>query len=160
MALDLDLPFMKNKTLTTWLTLLGGPLGLHRFYLFGKTDILAWLLPIPTALGLVGIVRARAIGLDDHLSWVLIPLLGLTIAACALNAIIYGLASCESWNARFNDTPLDAQDQPVAGRTVWLTVVALVFGLLMGTTALIGSLAFSFQHYFEWQVELARQISQ
>ena len=24
---------MKNKTLATWLTFLGGPLGLHRFYL-------------------------------------------------------------------------------------------------------------------------------
>ena len=151
---------MKNKTLSAWLTLLGGPLGLHRFYLFGKADALGWLLPIPTALGLYGVMRARTLGLDDHWSWVLIPLVGFTIAACALNAIVYGLASCENWNARFNATPVDAQDQPAAGQTGWLTVLALVVGLLMGTTALIGSLAFSFQRYFEWQVELARQISQ
>ncbi|MBU6292828.1 MAG: NINE protein, partial [Burkholderiales bacterium] len=26
---------MKNKTLTTWITLLFGSLGLHRFYLYG-----------------------------------------------------------------------------------------------------------------------------
>ncbi len=151
---------MKNKTLSAWLTLLGGPLGLHRFYLFGKADALGWLLPIPTALGLYGVMRARTLGLDDHWSWILIPLVGFTIAACALNAIVYGLASCEKWNARFNATPVDAQDQPAAGQTGWLTVLALVVGLLMGTTALIGSLAFSFQRYFEWQVELARQISQ
>jgi hypothetical protein len=151
---------MKNKTLSAWLALMGGPLGLHRFYLFGKADPLGWLLPVPTLLGLYGVMRARALGQDDHLSWILIPLVGLTIAACALNAIVYGLATCENWNARFNATPVDAQDQPAAGQTGWLTVLALVLGLLMGATALIGSLAFSFQRYFEWQVELARQISQ
>ena len=151
---------MKNKTLSAWLALMGGPLGLHRFYLFGKADPLGWLLPVPTLLGLYGVMRARALGQDDHLSWILIPLVGLTIAACALNAIVYGLATCENWNARFNATPVDAQDQPAAGQTGWLTVLALVLGLLMGATALIGSLAFSFQRYFEWQVVLARQISQ
>ena len=31
---------MKNKTLAAWLTFLGGPLGLHRFYLHGPTDLL------------------------------------------------------------------------------------------------------------------------
>jgi len=151
---------MKNKTLSAWLALMGGPLGLHRFYLFGKADTLGWFLPIPTALGLYGVMRALGLGQDDHLSWVLIPLLGFTIAGCALNAIVFGLATCENWNARFNATPVDAQDQPEAGQTGWLTVLALVLGLLMGTTALISSLAFSFQRYFEWQVELARQISQ
>jgi hypothetical protein len=151
---------MKNKTLSAWLCLLGGPLGLHRFYLFGKADTLGWFLPIPTALGVYGILRARHIGLDDHASWVLIPLVGFTIAACALNAIVYGLTSCEKWNARFHATPLTSASQPPAGQTTWRTVVAVVFALLMGTTALMGSLAFSFQRYFEWQVELARQISQ
>ncbi len=151
---------MKNKTLSTWLALLGGALGLHRFYLFGKADTLGWFLPIPTALGLYGVMRARHVGLDDHLSWMLIPLVGFTIAACALNAIVYGLMSRERWNARFNATALEAQNQPEAGQTSWLTIVAVVAALLVGTTALMGSLAFSFQRYFEWQVELARQISQ
>ena len=31
-------PPMKNKTLATWLAFLGGPLGLHRFYLHGFGD--------------------------------------------------------------------------------------------------------------------------
>lgn len=150
---------MKNKTLSAWLTFLGGPLGLHRFYLFGKGDTLGWLLPLPTLLGLYGVMRARLAGLDDHASWVLIPLVGFTVAACALNAIVYGLMSAERWNARFNGTPPDAP-QPEAGQTNWLTVLAVASALLVGTTALMGSLAFSFQRYFEWQVELARQISQ
>ncbi len=75
---------MKNKTVAAWLTFLGGPLGLHRFYLYGPGDLLGWLLPIPTALGLYGIERVQQLGLDDHWSWVLIPLLGFTIAGCAL----------------------------------------------------------------------------
>ena len=93
---------MKNKTLSAWLTFLGGPLGLHRFYLRGLGDWLGWLLPIPTALGLYGIERARDLGQDDPISWLLVPLLGFTIAGCALQAIVYGLMTPEKWNQRFN----------------------------------------------------------
>ena len=46
---------MKNKTIAAWLTFLGCPLGLHRFYLRGMGDTLGWLLSIPTALGVYGI---------------------------------------------------------------------------------------------------------
>ena len=92
----------RNKTIAAWLAFLGGPLGLHRFYLHGMGDLLGWMLPIPTALGVYGIERARAYGLDDGLSWVLIPLVGFVIAGCALTAIVYGLMAPEKWNARFN----------------------------------------------------------
>lgn len=92
----------KNKTLATWLTFLGGPFGLHRFYLFSFTDRLGWILPIPTLLGLYGVQRAREHGLDDPLGWLLIPLLGFTMAGCAINAIVYGLMASPAWNARFN----------------------------------------------------------
>jgi hypothetical protein len=148
---------MKNKTLAAWLAFLGGPLGLHRFYLYGMTDWIGWLLPIPSALGWYGVQRVQQFGVDDHISWVLIPLLGFTIAACGLNAIVYGLMTPDKWNARFN--PTAAADAP-AGRTQWLTIGAIVCSLLIGTTALMASLAFSFQRYFEYQIEEARQISQ
>lgn len=148
---------MKNKTLAAWLAFIGGPLGLHRFYLHGGSDTFGWALPIPTALGLYGIERVRQYGLDDVWSWLLIPLLGFTIAASALTAIIYGLTSAEKWNAKFNaGAPADAP----SGHSSWLTIGAVVASLLVGTTALTASLAFSFQHYFEYQVEEARKISQ
>jgi hypothetical protein len=148
---------MKNKTIAAWLAFVGGPLGLHRFYLKGPGDMLGWLLPIPTALGLYGIERARMHGLDDGLSWALIPLLGFTIAGCALMAIIYGLMTPEKWNARFNPrAPADAS----AGGTNWLTIGAVALALMFGATVLMASIAFSFQRYFEHQVELGRQISQ
>lgn len=148
---------LKNKTLAAWLAFLGGPLGLHRFYLHGLGDVLGWLHPVPTALGLYGIERVLQYGVDDGWSWVLIPLLGFNIAACALTAIIYGLSSPEKWNARHNpQAPADAS----AGRTNWFTIGAVVCALLIGTTALMSSIAFSFQRYFEYQIEEARKISQ
>lgn len=148
---------MKNKTLATWLTFWGGPLGLHRFYLRGLGDLLGWALPIPTALGLYGIERVLAYGLDDRLSWWLIPLLGFNIAACALTAIVYGLMPPEKWNARYN--PSHASDAP-AGQTGWLTVIGVAVALLIGTGVLMSSIVFSFQRYFESQVEEALKISQ
>ena len=147
----------KHKPLATWLTFLGGPLGLHRFYLKGFGDLLGWMLPIPTALGLYGVERVQRFGQDDQWSWLLIPMLGFTIAACALMAIIYGLMTPEKWNARFN--PQAAPDAP-PGRTNWLTIGAVVVSLLIGTTVLMSSIVFSFQRYFEYQVEEGRKISQ
>jgi len=147
----------KNKTIAAWLALLGGPLGLHRFYLHGWRDVWGWVCPLPTALGLYGIERVQRFGLDDHLSWVLIPLLGFAIAASALTGIVYGLQPTERWNARFHPgAPADA----APGQTSWLTVFALVAALLIGTSVLMASLAFSFQRYFEYQIEEARKISQ
>jgi hypothetical protein len=148
---------MKNKTVAAWLAFIAGPLGLHRFYLHGFGDVLGWLLPIPTALGLYGMERVQQFGLDDHWSWVLIPMLGFTVAACALNAIVFGLMQAEAWNKRYNPhTPEDSLE----GRSGWMTIGAVVLALLMGTTALLGSIAFSFQRYFEYQIEQARSISQ
>jgi hypothetical protein len=148
---------MKNKTIATWLTFWTGPLGLQRFYLYGFTDMVGWLLPIPTALGFYGLERVQQFGLDDRLSWLLIPLLGFTIAGCALNAIIYGLTPIEKWNTKFN--PQVDHLNP-AGRTQWATIIGTVIALLFGTTVLMASLVFSFQRYFEYQIEAARLISQ
>ncbi|XAH24949.1 hypothetical protein AAFF27_07085 [Xylophilus sp. GW821-FHT01B05] len=148
---------MKSKTLAAWLTFLGGPLGLHRFYLRGFGDLLGWLLPIPTALGLYGIERVKQNGIDDQWSWVLIPLFGFTIAGCALTAIVYGLMTPEKWNARFNpQAALDA----APGRTRWATIFAIGSALMIGTAVLMATLAYSFEHFFQYQIEEARKISQ
>ncbi|PKO70545.1 MAG: hypothetical protein CVU22_00075 [Betaproteobacteria bacterium HGW-Betaproteobacteria-16] len=147
----------KNKTLAVWLALLGGTLGLHRFYLRGLGDWVGWLHPVPAALGWWGVDRVLAYGQDDKLSWVLIPLLGITVAASCLMAIIYALTEKEKWNQQFNPTlAADAS----SGATNWLTIGALVFALLLGTIAFMGSLAFGVQRYFEYQIEEARKISQ
>ncbi|MBH1965326.1 MAG: TM2 domain-containing protein [Comamonadaceae bacterium] len=147
----------KNKTFATWLTFLGGPLGLHRFYLRGFGDWLGWLLPIPTAIGVYGIMRLTRFGQDDQWTWLLLPVLGFTFAGCALTAIIYGLMSPEKWNARFN--PELAPDA-APGRTNWFTIIGISLSLMIGTAVLMASIAFSFQRYFEYQIEEARKLSQ
>lgn len=148
---------MKNKTVAAWLAFVGGALGLHRFYLYGRGDLLGWMLPVPTALGLYGIERVQSYGLDDQWSWVLVPMLGFTFAGCALMAIIYGLTTPEKWNARYNAS--SAADAP-AGGTNWFTIAAVVAALMVGTGVLMASIVFSFQMYFEYQIDEARKISQ
>lgn len=148
---------MKNKTIAAWLAFVGGSLGLHRFYLYGWGDLLGWLLPIPTLLGVHGIYRLKAYGVDDIGSWVLLPVFGFVIAAGALTAIVYGLSSPERWNAKFNPK---AKLEAAAGQTNWLTVGAIVLSLLVGGTALISGIALSMQHYFEYQIVEGLKISQ
>ena len=140
----------KSKTLATWLALLGGSAGLHRFYLHGLSDAWGWLHPVLALLGLSGVQRALAFGQDDTVSWALIPLLGLTLSASMLTAIVYGLTSDEKWNARFNP----ANPEMHSG---WLAVIGVVVALLMGTAVLMATIAFSGQRFFEYQIEQARK---
>jgi hypothetical protein len=151
------MPRFKNKTAAAWLAFFGGPLGLHRFYLRGMADRLGWLLPLPTLAGLYGIERVQQYGLDDVWSWLLVPLLGFNIAACALTAIVYGLKTREEWNKKFNP---GAEPEHVAGATNWFTIGAIVVSLMVGTGCLMASIAYSFQRYFEYQVEEGRKISE
>lgn len=148
---------VKSKTLATWLAVLGGSMGLHRFYLRGLGDWIGWLHPIAAALGWFGVERVWAYGQDDPLSWVLIPFLGISIAAGCLAGIVYGLTDREKWNRWFNP---GADAQAAVGGTNWLTILALVLALLLGATAFMGSLVFGIQRYFEHQIEEARKISQ
>lgn len=135
----------RSKTIATWLAVLGGTLGLHRLYLHGFGDPLAWLHPLPTGLGLLGALRMRELGQDDLLSWLLIPLLGLMIAQAMLCAIVYGLTPDEKWAARHN---------PGQGAvpTAWGPVLGVIVALLLGAGALMGTVAFGGQKFFEWQL--------
>ncbi len=157
MVSQADNPDMKNKTLVCWLSLIGGSLGLARFYLFGLRDSIAWTQILLSLLGIYGFERAQSFGLDDHLSWWLAPLLGISIAVSAVHTIYWGLMSAASWNSHYNPAA-DAESK--AGNTNWLTVGALVLSLMLGTTALLSSLAYGFQRYFESQIEESNKLSQ
>ena len=136
---------VRSKTLAAWLALLLGASGLHRIYLYGWRDIVAWLHPIPTLVGLAGVVRMRNLGQDDRVAWLLIPVLGAMLSAGAVTAIVWALMPDQRWDQRHNG---GAPTQP--GR--WGAVLAAVAGLLLGGMVLMGTIAFSLQKFFEWQL--------
>lgn len=146
-------PGYKSKTLAAWIAFLGGGLGLHRFYLYGFRDVWGWLHPIPTLIGWWGVQRMQQYGQDDALSWLLIPILGVTLAGTMLMAIVYGLMPDERWNARFN--PSGPQHQ-----TGWSTIIAVALALMVGAGVLMATIAFGGQRFFEYQIEEARKMSQ
>jgi hypothetical protein len=136
----------KSKTLATWLAVVGGCFGLHRFYLHGPKDPMGWLVVLPTLLGLYGVQRMRHIGVDDHLAWALIPLLGVTLSIAMVSALVLGLTSDEKWQARFNPNgPVQA--------TGWIVVIGVITALSLGAGVLMATIAFSAQRYFEYQAE-------
>jgi hypothetical protein len=136
----------RSKTLAAWLALAAGTLGLHRLYLYGLRDRLAWLHPLATGAGLLGVDRMLTLGQDDRLAWLLIPVLGLMISQAMLCAIVYALTPDDRWNARHN---------PGLPATVtgWGPVLAAITALMIGAAVLIGTIAFGGQKFFEWQLE-------
>ncbi len=138
---------VKSKTLATWLALLLGSLGAHRFYLKGWRDLAGWLHPLPTLLGIAGALRMYKLGVDDHAAWLLIPLLGLTLSAGMLAAIVIGLTPDDRWAERYRQ-PLRA--------TRWGAVLGVVAALMVGAVVLIGTVAFGGEKFFEYQKQSAR----
>ncbi|WP_374674698.1 hypothetical protein [Ideonella sp.] len=135
----------RSKTIATWAALLGGTLGAHRLYLHGPRDPWAWAFWPPTLAGLWGVARMRSLGQDDQLAWALIPLLGLSISAAMLSAIVIGLTADQRWAGRFG---VPGQPPRPSG---WGVVLAVVAALMLGGASLMGTLAFGGQKYFEWQ---------
>jgi hypothetical protein len=136
----------RSKTIAAWLALLLGAWGVHRLYLHGLRDFKAWLHPLPTALGLMGVDRFTTLGQDDALAWVLIPVLGLMLSMAMLQAIIYALTPDGVWHERYNKgRPIHA-----AG---WGAVAAAAVALLLGGTTLVGTIAYGGQKFFEWQLQ-------
>lgn len=148
---------IRNKTVAAWLAVLLGSLGMHRFYLRGLGDWIGWLFPLPTALGWWGVDRVLTYGQDDKLSWVLIPLLGVSLTAACISAVVYTLSDKTKWNRQYNP---QLDEEHASGSTSWLGMGAVILAMLMGAISLMGSLAFGFQRYFEYQIEEARKISQ
>ena len=132
----------RSKRLATWLALLGGLLGAHRFYLHGWRDAIGWLHPLLSLTGLAGVIRMRNLGQDDHAAWLLIPLFGGMVAVVMLSTIVIGLTSEERWSERFGSA---------GAATGWPVVIAVVIALMVGGAALMGTLAFAGQMFFEYQ---------
>lgn len=134
----------RSKAVATWLAVVGGSLGLHRFYLHGVRDAWAWLYPWPTLIGAYGFWRMRELGTDDRLGSQLVPLLGLMVATAMLSAIVCGLTPDERWQAKYGTSGTPTS-------TGWATIAGVIVALAIGATATMATIAFTAQRYFEWR---------
>jgi len=132
----------RSRAVATWLALIGGSIGLHRFYLHGVRDGWAWLHPWPTLLGGYGFWRLREFGVDDERGSFLVLLLGVMLAMSMLQAIVYGLTSDERWARRHGPAV------PPRG-PAWPTFVAVGLALAIGASVAMATIAFAAQRYFE-----------
>ncbi|MET0857190.1 MAG: TM2 domain-containing protein [Telluria sp.] len=120
----------KNKTLASFLAVVLGGFGAHRFYLKGPLDRLG-LLHL-CALPLTGMVYGIAQEADPFFK--LLPLI-VSYVVAFLEALIIGLTSDEKWDAAHN---------AASGRTSksnWVLALLLVATMLVGCTVLIASIA-------------------
>ncbi len=145
---------LKNKTIATYFALILGVFGMHRFYLKGLGDKWGWLQLTISAVGLVGMRRIWALGQDDRLAWALVPFFGLSLFAACLAAIVFGLMPEGKWNAAYNTPPPESHgaggsSRVNAGVSTGLTIFGVILALLLGTTALMSTIAYSGQKYFE-----------
>ena len=87
----------------------------------------------------------REFGVDDARGALLVPLLGVMLAATMLQAIVYGLASPARWAARHGEA------RATLG---WTTYVAVAVALAVGVSVAVATIAFTAQRYFESRVEV------
>jgi hypothetical protein len=120
----------KNKTLATFLALVLGGVGVHRFYLKGSVDRLG-LLHL-CSVPLTGLVYAGAHGANPF--YVMLPLLVSYIAAF-IEALVIGLKPDEKWDAAYN-AGTGARSQ-----SHWVLAVLLVATMLVGATVVIATMA-------------------
>ncbi|OGB26418.1 MAG: hypothetical protein A3I66_00945 [Burkholderiales bacterium RIFCSPLOWO2_02_FULL_57_36] len=127
----------KNKTFTTLLALTLGGLGMHRFYLGGLQDRWGWLhlSTVPISSGLIFMAP------DWSIMFSASPLIA-SILIGFLEALVLGLTPDEKWDARHN---LDSGRQ---SSSRWPLAILLVLTLGVGTTALIATLARTFDILF------------
>jgi putative Mn2+ efflux pump MntP len=137
----------RSRTIATWLAFVAGTLGVHRFYLYGVGDVLGWLHPWPTLIGVYGFWRMREFGVDDSRGALLVLFLGAMVALAMLQAIAYGLTGDERWVERHG--PARAARGPA-----WPTYVVVGLALAIGAAATMATLAFAAQQYFESRAEL------
>lgn len=120
----------KNKTFATFLALILGGLGTHRFYLRGPLDKLGLLhlASIPAAGMIIGLAP------DANAFYKLLPIL-VSYVVGFLEALIIGLTPDDKFDAAFN------AGSGKASNSSWILALLLVVTMLMGTTSLIGTIS-------------------
>jgi TM2 domain-containing membrane protein YozV len=119
-----------NKTFATFLAFAFGSAGMHRFYLYGKSDPFAWLYLASIPVALIAI----QVGSDINPLFMAIPWI-VAILASQLEAFTLGLKEDARWDAIHN---------PSSGKTSdshWIIAVVLCVNLMVVFTVLIAFMA-------------------
>jgi len=127
----------KNKTMATFLALLLGSVGIHRFYLHGLKDRWGWLHAVSLPLSALLLLSNPELPLLINT----VPLV-ISLLSASIETFVLGLMPDEKWDVRYNATSGIASDSgwPVAlmmvvnlfcGATLLLTVLARGFDLLL-----------------------------
>jgi TM2 domain-containing membrane protein YozV len=120
----------KNKTFATFLAVILGAVGAHRFYLRGSLD----------KLGLIHVaslpIAAMIYGLAPQADWFykVLPIL-ISAVAGFLEALVIGLTSDEKFDAAVNPQSDKKSDSS------WILAVLLVLTMMIGAVALIFTMA-------------------
>ena len=120
----------KNKTFATFLAVVLGVIGAHRFYLRGALDRLG--LFHVTSLPIAGLV----VGLAQDSDWFykLLPLLVSAVVGF-IEALVIGLTADDKFDAAFNAGSGRKSDSS------WVLALLLVATMMVGTTVLIGTMS-------------------
>ncbi|GAB3630252.1 membrane protein [Pandoraea terrae] len=133
----------KSKTLTAGLAFLLGPLGAHRFYLYGLRDGFGWAHLAGSAMGVAGWGLLVTSELQSIPGWVLTICGAVSLFSAFLAAIVYGLRPDARWDAQFNP----GTTHPT--RSGWTAVIIVICALFIGAMLMMSGLAIGFQTYFE-----------
>lgn len=120
----------KYKTFATFLALLAGGIGAHRFYLRGSLDKIG--LMHVASIPLAGLVIGLAPGANEF--YKLLPVV-LSFLVGYLETLVLGVTPDEKFDAAFNAGSGRKSD------TSWVIALLLVGTMLVGTTGLILTMA-------------------
>lgn len=127
----------KNKAFATFLASVFGGIGVHRFYVFGKKDLWAWVHFSSLPLSLLALAIAH--GQQPLLLGVLFVL---SVLSGFLEALVMGVIPDDKWDARHNP---DSGKESDSG---WPVAMILVLTLGVGATTMIAVMARAFDLFF------------
>lgn len=122
----------KGKTLCCLLAVLGGSLGLHRFYLYGCRDAAGWLYLATTLLYLGVLLGSLS---TDVLALAVATLFPLPAFVAAIEGLSLGVVEDAEWDRRHNPRVF------ATSRSGWVLAVLLVLTVAVTFTSFVASLA-------------------
>lgn len=122
----------KRKTLACFLSVLGGALGLHRFYLYGLRDFAGWGYLAASILYLAVLLASFASG---SLAFTVAALFPIPAFVSAIEGLAIGLTEDAKWDRKHN------VHSPHISNSGWPLAVLLVLTLAITFTGFVASMA-------------------